>query len=262
MSAAVVTALRIYPIKGLHPLPVATARLVHTGALANDRRWAIVDATGAYLNGKRCPAIHRVRAQYAPDASSVTLSAPDLPAARFDLPGDEDRLARWMTEALGQPARITRDDGGQPDDIEAHGPTLIGAATLDEVRGWFPGIGAEDVRRRFRANVELGGVPAFWEDRLFGPRGAVVRFRLGGAVVEGTNPCQRCVVPSRDPDRGDALPSFQRRFAEQRRATLPPWADASRFDHFYRLAVNTRAPREQAGAVVRVGDPVVVEDAS
>jgi hypothetical protein len=43
---------------------------------------------------------------------------------------------------------------------------------------------------------------------------------------------------------------------------LPEWAEKSRFNHFYRLAVNTIVPADQAGKMVRVGDEVqVVTDA-
>jgi hypothetical protein len=48
--------------------------------------------------------------------------------------------------------------------------------------------------------------------------------------------------------------------SERRAATLPDWAERTRFDHFYRLTVNTRAPR-QAGRTVRIGDPVVLAPA-
>jgi len=39
---------------------------------------------------------------------------------------------------------------------------------------------------------------------------------------------------------------------------LPPWADRSRFNHFYRLVMNTRISSAQAGKLLRVGDEVEV----
>jgi hypothetical protein len=44
-------------------------------------------------------------------------------------------------------------------------------------------------------------------------------------------------------------------FARRRQDSLPAWAPADRFDHFYRLAVNTRRA-EGRPAVLRVGDAV------
>jgi uncharacterized protein YcbX len=129
------------------------------------------------------------------------------------------------------------------------------------VAAWFPGLDASEVRRRFRANLEIEGTeglatPPFWEDRLCGPAGQPIRFRIGDVVLEGTNPCPRCIVPTRDSTTGDAWPRFAKAFAEQREAALPPWAERSRFDHFYRLAVNTRLAG--AGGTIRVGDAVEV----
>ncbi|MCA1685537.1 MAG: MOSC domain-containing protein, partial [Planctomycetia bacterium] len=52
---------------------------------------------------------------------------------------------------------------------------------------------------------------------------------------------------------------FSKRFSGHREATLPPWATAARFDHFYRLAVNTRRPGPGAEpGVIRVGDEVEI----
>jgi uncharacterized protein YcbX len=62
-------------------------------------------------------------------------------------------------------------------------------------------------------------------------------------------------VPPRDPDTGEILVGFQKRFSDRRRETLPAWAEPSRFDHFYRFTVNTVAPG-QGGQALRVGDPV------
>jgi len=79
---------------------------------------------------------------------------------------------------------------------------------------------------------------------------------MGDVTILGVNPCQRCAVPSRDPSSGSVTPEFQRVFSEKRAAKLPPWATQSRFNHYYRLAVNTRIPVSQAGKLLRVGDAV------
>ncbi|MEO1069043.1 MAG: MOSC domain-containing protein, partial [Cyanobacteria bacterium J06638_6] len=102
---------------------------------------------------------------------------------------------------------------------------------------------------------EIDGVPAFWEDQLFGPDSAPVRFAIGDVVLEGINPCQRCIVPTRDALTGAATDRFQKTFAQQRVTTLPAWTHPSRFNHFYRLAVNTNIPN-QGGKFLRVGDNV------
>jgi len=114
------------------------------------------------------------------------------------------------------------------------------------------------VRRRFRANLEIGGVEPFWEDRLYARAGEALPFTIGELKLLGTNPCQRCAVPSRDPATGDVLPQFAKIFARQRERMLPGWAESSRFDHFYRLAVNTRPSAESGGAIIKTGDVVEI----
>jgi hypothetical protein len=111
---------------------------------------------------------------------------------------------------------------------------------LAEITTWFPGLTIDAVRDRFRANLEIDGVEPFWEDRLVGRRLGAVRFRVGEAEFLGTNPCARCIVPTRDARYGEPIRQFATAFARHRQASLPDWAPADRFDHYYRLAVNTR----------------------
>ena len=102
-------------------------------------------------------------------------------------------------------------------------------------------------------------LPPFWEDQLFAEtETSVVRFKIGDVAFEGSNPCARCPVPSRESQTGVTNDGFQKRFTELRRAQLPSWAPADRFDHFYRLAVNTRVPSTECGKLLRLGDPLIL----
>jgi uncharacterized protein YcbX len=114
----------------------------------------------------------------------------------------------------------------------------------------------ESLRRRFRTNLELTGDAPFCEDRLFGAPGELKPFQIGAVKFFGHNPCQRCVVPTRDPDSGRAVTDFQKKFMELRKKFLPEWANAQRFNHFYRFAVNTSIPPTETGKSLRVGDAV------
>jgi uncharacterized protein YcbX len=122
---------------------------------------------------------------------------------------------------------------------------------------WFPEIDLEETRRRFRTTLEIDGVPAFWEDQLFGESDDnSVRFRIGEVNFEGTNPCPRCPVPARDSHTGADLLGFQKRFNTLRHAHLPHWAHAERFSHFYHLGINTRVASTESGKPLRLGDPL------
>ncbi|MFB6206225.1 MAG: MOSC domain-containing protein [Haloglomus sp.] len=262
-----VARLRVYPVKSLDPFERDRVEVLPEGGLALDREFALLD-DGDYVNGKNERAVHRLRSAFEPPAT-VRLHPNDAPDERrtFDL-GDADSRAaaeRWLSEFFGYAVRVERNErGGFPDDTHAHGPTVVSTATVERVADWFD-LSAESARRRLRANVEVGGVPAFWEDRLYPSedRDHVVAFQVGDAVFEGVNPCQRCVVPSRDPDTGEEIENFTERFVERRAAEKPGWAGDAWFDHDFRLMVNTRVPRETVGREIGVGDAVeIIEERS
>jgi hypothetical protein len=257
--------LRVYPVKSLDPYESARAAVLPEGGLSLDREFALVDTDGDYVNGKTERRVHRLRSDFDPPATVRLHPHGDPDAARtFDLDDDGERAAAesWLSEFFGYPVHVERNErGGFPDDTAAHGPTVVSTATVERVADWFD-LTVESARRRLRANVEIGGVPAFWEDHLYpsDDREHVVGFRVGDAEFEGVNPCQRCVVPSRDPDTGAEIDEFTARFVEHRAAEKPDWAGDAWFDHEFRLMVNTRVPRGTVGSEVAVGDPVEMLD--
>ena len=266
--------IRLHPIKALDPVLVNEARIGPNGGLEFDRVWALYSADGRWVNAKRTVAMHLIRAAYAPDLSSVTLTVPgdrrDIPAVTFAFPSDTEGAAEWFSMYFEQVIQVRYTREGFPDDGLAAGPTIVSTASLEAVCQWFPGMTLEEARRRFRTTLEIDGVsagsedaheklPAFWEDQLFAESETdVVRFRIGDVAFEGSNPCARCPVPSRESQTGVANDGFQKRFTELRHAQLPPWAPADRFDHFYRLATNTRVPSTEQGKTLRVGNLLAV----
>ena len=252
--------IRIFPIKSLDPETLEEAR-VHGGAgLEHDREYQLVDEQGRTLNGKRAgEKLMRIRSHFSFIFGEATLEDGESSIAAR-LPSKAAKLEAWLGERLAQTVKIERDaERGFPDDVEASGPTVISRATLVEVGGWFE-LGEDEARRRFRANLEIDGVPAFWEDRLYRPD-ASRRFTIGEVAFEGVNPCKRCAVPSHDSRTGGIPePRFARLFAERRRETLPEWAPRERFDTFYRLSVNTRIPPSENGKALSLGDEVWIEE--
>jgi len=248
--------LFVHPIKALDPVGVESAQVVTNGGLSWDRRYAILDADGGYVNGKREPAVHEIRASFDLDAGTVTVREQEHGSATFGLADERDALASWIAGVVGYPVELVRDEGGYPDDTDAAGPTVIARSTVEAVAAWYDGIGPEGMRRRLRPNVVVGGVEAFWEDRLYDEPGTVRPVDVGAVTVHGVSPCRRCVVPTRDPDTGEATPGFRERFVEHREATLPGWANEAWFDHYFRLMVNTQVPETEWGETVAVGDEV------
>lgn len=258
--------IRLHPIKSLDPVAVREARISPSGGLALDRAWALYSVDGKWVNGKRTPAIHLIRASYAPDLRRVTLAVPGdrrgIPERTFAFPEAYEDAAEWFSVYFEQQIIVRYSEEGFPDDTVASGPTIVSTASLQAVADWFPaspkgfpGISLDEARMRFRATLEINGVPAFWEDQLFGEdERSMVRFRIGEVQFEGSNPCARCPVPPRNPFTGENLDGFQKHFTQMRQAALPAWSPRARFDHFYRLSTNTRVAPSERGKFLRTWD--------
>jgi hypothetical protein len=255
---AYLAGISIYPVKSLEPVSLQHVRILRSGALDGDRAFALFDAAGNFVNGKRNALVHHLRSSYDPFTQVLRLGRADGAfTGEFHVERQRPELEAWLAEIFGQPITLkTNADVGFPDDLDCTGPTIVSTATLAEVASWFPGLDAASLRLRIRANLEIGGVPPFWEDRLYGVKGTLVRFGIGDCLFDGNNPCQRCAVPPRDPATGESYPNFAKIFVERRQQTLPDWAEKSRFSHFYRLAINTIVPAEQGSMVIKVGDEV------
>lgn len=288
--------ITLYPVKSLDGVNVAEARVLPSGALENDRRWRLVDMEGRVVNAKRTPLCHAIRAEFALDERLVTLSIDPAALAAAAIPG-VDRLKNlgrdsfhllpgpegpcgWLSEALGLGVLLQeRPDGGFPDDRDAPGPTLISTASLEEVGRWF-GFDLAESRRRFRANLEIGGCDAFWEDTLASPAAAVAppslldlppdlpadpyadlpppeprEFSIGEARFRATNVCRRCGVPSRDSRTGAVTAHFRDAFEARRGRGMRAGVDSAGWGNLYRLTVNTRVM--QGGCTkIAVANPV------
>ena len=278
--------IRLHPIKSLDPVEVPEARISPSGGLVHDRAWALYSVDGKWVNGKRTPVIHLIRASYSSDIRSVTLSVPGdrrkIPTRTFAFPESYEEASEWFSVFFEQRIIVRCSENGFPDDSIANGPTIVSTASLQAVSAWFTlrreglapwadafdrrgngqrpaALSADDLRLRFRTTLEINGVPAFWEDSLFGgDERSSVRFTIGEVYFEGSNPCARCPVPPRDPRTGEVLDGFQKRFTELREATLPPWSPQSRFDHYYRLSTNTRVPGSETGKFLHVADSLAL----
>lgn len=272
--------ITLYPVKSLDGVDVPEALVLPSGALEHDRRWQLTDIDGRVLNAKRSPLFHAIRAEFDLAARLVTLSIDPLALAARAIP-DVERLATlaadtfplmpgpdgpcgWLSEAFAMAVLLLeRADGGFPDDREAPGPTLVSSASLAEVARWF-GFDLMEARRRFRANLEIGGCDSFWEDTLASPARPDMpslldlpsdlpadpyadlppleprEFTIGEARFRATNVCRRCVVPSRDSRTGVVTTAFRDAFEARRQRAMRADVDAGVWRMLYRLGVNTR----------------------
>lgn len=274
-SDPTVRRLSVFPVKSLDAQHPDAVEITSGGILSLDRAYAIVarasgepydpDETsphGDYINGKRTAAVHRLRSTFDPETETITLRVADSDEAEtFDIPSPA--LDTWLSEYFQEPVSVRAEPvGGHPDHRHRGltGPSVISTATLREVASWFETdeTDTDSIRRRFRANIEIDGVPPFWEDRLYADHGEAVAFRIGDVRLDGVEPCERCVVPTRDPDTGHESEGFRERFIRKRRATRPDWLESDRFNHDFRLMVITDVPESERGGQIEVGNTVEV----
>ena len=264
--------IRLHPIKSLDPVSVPEARISPSGGLALDRAWALYSLDGKWVNGKRTQAIHLIRASYTPDLREVTLSVPgdrrEIPTRTFAFPGAYEDAAEWFSVFFEQQIIVRYSENGFPDDTVASGPTIVSTASLESVSEWFgptpqgfPGVSVDEARQRFRATLEINGVPAFWEDQLFGEdERSVVRFKIGEINFEGSNPCARCPVPPRNPQTGEILEGFQKTLHPAPRIHSPALVFAPPPLRPLLPPIRTNTPRrplpKQTNSALCVGDPL------
>lgn len=246
--------ITVFPIKALPGHTLDTVPLTSAGSLQWDRQFALFDTDDRPVNGKRHPEVNQLHADYDLNTQHVTLDIEgfDMPE-RFKLQTGNTALTEWLSEFFGFTVQLREnEETGFPDDLQRPGPTVISRASLALVTSWYPQLDLEEVRRRFRSNLELDGCPAFWEDQLSQTPDVPRQFSLGSNLFAGLKHCVRCPVPTQDTRTGEVMSDFQAVFMKQRKASLPSWVQEADFDHLYSLAINTR--------VLRVGDAIAVGD--
>ncbi len=248
----VLARILIYPFKGLDPVELSETTISKKGSLKHDREFVLFDEAGNIVSCKRDKKLHRVRSFVDLERESISLSY-EGKSWSFGF-SELNAIGELFSEILGYKVSVKRfSEGGLPDDREAHGPTLVSTATLKEVARWFS-LPLEEVRRRFRTNLEIDGVPPFWEDRLVGADSGK-KFSIGDALFIGARISKRCPVPTRNPFTGQELKGFVKTFVEKRKETLPMWSPREGFsDTYYRLCINTAVPEGQEGKKLKVGD--------
>jgi uncharacterized protein YcbX len=212
-----------YPIKSCGDVPVTSARVEARG-LSGDRRYMLVEADGSFVTQREDPVLIRVRVSGA--GGSLRVAAAGLEPLDLGAPpsrgacvavrvwGDETEGvphpegSEWFSALVGRAVRLIYMPDevrrpvdpryAEPEDVVGFAdgfPLLVlGEGSLDELARRAGE--AFDVRR-FRPNLVLAGLPPHAEDEW-------QRFRIGSLRFRAVKPCSRCVIPTRDPDTGEA----------------------------------------------------------
>lgn len=225
--ALTLSALHIYPVKGMKGIDLTEARCTDRG-LEHDRRWMVVDAEGEFLSQRELPKMATVWTDLTGDA--LTLSAPDMPEVDVPLeprPAAPIRVRvwrslcdavpvssdadSWLSEYLGLACRLvympestrrpSNPDYAQNGEIvsfaDGYAYLVTTEASLANLNERMTARGARAIpMNRFRPNLVVSGATPFAEDDWS-------EIRIGDAVLRAVKPCGRCQVPTTDQATGE-----------------------------------------------------------
>ncbi|MBX7146898.1 MAG: MOSC N-terminal beta barrel domain-containing protein [Alphaproteobacteria bacterium] len=242
----------IYPFKSLPGIKLSSARFTSAGILEGDREFAFFTSDGRFVNGKRFEAIHHIRTSFDLSNRLITLWSDTKPYPQsFHMDQQCTQITTWVSQQLNLPNIELKHNpiAGFPDDTKSPGPTLATEASLIAAGNYFnPIISLEEMIERMRVNILISDVEAYWEDTISTNAETGGILKLGDIKLIVTNPCQRCIVPTRNPQTGIATPQFIKTFMQQRYANLPLAVKQDlRYErNSYRLSVNVLGPSNGA----------------
>ena len=244
--ALTLSALHIYPVKGLKGISLESARATDRG-LEHDRRWMVVDRDGTFISQRSHPKMATVWTEV--DGGNIVLSAPDVDSVELPLDIDEkgsisatvwsstvkavpgpDAANRWISEYLGGEFRFVY----MPDSTkrnsnpryagydkrvgfaDGYAYLVISEASLAELNARLLAKGHPALpMNRFRPNFVVAGATPFAEDSW-------KRVRIGEAVIEAVKPCGRCQVTTTEQATGQVR-------GPEPLATLASYRDSKEF---------------------------------
>ena len=228
------------------------------GCLLHDREYALIDEEGNFINGKSNALVHSLRS--AVDFENETISfrpVAEMAWKHFHLKKERSAIESFLTDYFGIKTSLLHNHTGRFMDIpDISGVTILSTASLQEVSAWFDNMNLDETRKRFRATIEIEGVPAFWEDHLFSREGRAIEFKIGDVTLFGMSPRARCVVPTRNPETGEVTHAFPKSFARHRASSLPEWSNLEEYGHYYYLTVNCFIPPTEIGKTIEIGNEV------
>ncbi len=254
-----ITRIRIYPIKSLDYVELQEAE-IGIQSLRYDREFALLASDGRFMNGKRSGRVNELKTSYDLPNQLVTF----VPRAggeprSFQMTEQKHELESFLGQFFGEPVSLVHSTTGKLMDIPvASSVTIVSEASLTSLHQDFTDRSLEDVCLRFRVNIEITGVDAFWEESLIGKPGTGTRFTAGEVEMIAISPRARCNVPPRDPLTGVPDKTFIKTMMKSRQRSLPEGSFIPSYGSLYHLTINTYLSEAQKGKWLRVGDQITI----
>lgn len=254
-----ISKIRIYPVKSLDPIEVTEAE-IGIRSLLHDRSFAMLAQDGRFVNGKRTGRVNQLKSEFDLKEGLIHLTPRDgEETATFELKEGNQNLDDYLTSFFEIKLNVLHRTKGELMDIPgASSVTFVSQASLQSLHTDFSEKTLEDLRLRFRTNIEIGGVDPFWEENLFSTPGVGMRFLVGDVEMIGISPRARCNVPPRNPLTGETDKSFVKRMMKSRNNSLPAQSKLPLYGSNYHLTVNTYIPESQKGKTIKSGDLIEI----
>ena len=263
-----VSALNVYPVKGLRGIALQEARCTDRG-IEHDRRWMVVDRERVFLSQRVEPKMATVWTEI--DGDELVLSAPDETEIRLPLrPRGQSKLRvqvwsatcdavsvsqeadEWLSRYLGVECALVY----MPDESKRFSnPQMAGEGKRVAFADGYAYLLASDSSladlnarllakdhsavpmNRFRPNIVVEGAAPWAEDGW-------KDLALGDAALRAAKPCGRCQVTTTDQATGEVR-------GPEPLATLSTFRESAQFG--VQFGMNLVSVRE---GIVRVGDTV------
>jgi hypothetical protein len=209
-----VTAIHVYPVKGLSPQPLGSVVLSPGDPLPHDRRYAIENGPSPFdaaapahlpkthfLMLMRNGLLARLRTVFDPATTMLVIEEGGREAVRGDLSTAHGRaaveafLADYCMSELRGPPRILEAPGFSFSDTDRRVLSIINMAS---VRALEQRIGSPVDPLRFRGNLHVEGLPPWGEFDLVG---RTLR-SASGVALEVVKRIDRCAATNVDPVSG------------------------------------------------------------
>lgn len=257
MSKPKVSKLFIYPLKSLDPIEL-TETTIGVHSLKHDRTFAMMGEDGRYVNGKRTGRVNQLKATYDLENGLIHLTPRSKKQVEtFELNINNRELNKYLEDFFELKLHLVHSEKGELLDVPfSSSATIISTATYKSLQQDLPKHSLDDLRLRFRANIEIEGVDAFWEEQLINSPTTAVKFTIGNVNMIGITPRDRCNVPPRDPLTGDTDKTFIKSMMASRANSLPSDSKLPLFGNNYHLCVDTYLPPTETGKTIKIGDEI------